>query len=499
MLDVVRLLNLPLPWDLHGTSQPIPETFGTVLQNWKATPDRFFQMASDAGELFDETESAHYPFLMRGIEAPRPSSVTLEIDSIDDIETCLKDHAEAEGLITFVILTRGDVTWNRSLHLEALQNIQLDFSRARIDLSYADGPLLSMTSCRRVSVRGLVANVSHLIGIEISRSDDVMISGCIFSGANDAAVLLSGANTKVLIDSCYFVRNPANCVRVFGDCTGTIISRCNFEGPSNRPFIELLKDRVAVGFGHSQLDGDGDSPRDALTMMSPVSTFIIENRFSTTAEAAIFTMGALNFTVVRNDFKKIDGCCVYTTEQSIGALIGDNRITLADGAGPPAIEMFDTAYPCIFRNTIDAVGRIAIRLTGAFGGGVIALNTMLYKKTAGLSDPSVVLDPGPAGTDKAPFLSMTVMLNTIRGPVSSGLQIEGELPRLFLFDNHVFGTTDWSLASTVTQPYVTSLNNWSVQRSLNMTLSERIHLAPREVRGPMPQKRKVEPSGESPV
>ncbi len=71
------------------------------------------------------------------------------------------------------------------------------------------------------------------------------------------------------------------------------------------------------------------------------------------------------------------------------------------------------------------------------------------------------------------------MLNTIRGAFASGIALDGEVPRLFLFDNHLFGMKDWSLESQVAQPKVTSMNNWSPVHSLNLTLAERESQGPR--------------------
>ena len=112
------------------------------------------------------------------------------------------------------------------------------------------------------------------------------------------------------------------------------------------------------------------------------------------------------------------------------------------------------------------------------GGLLIAGNTLMTAPGPDTPSAAIRLTPG-AG---AAFLSCTLMLNTLRGPYPSGIVITGTLPRLFLFDNHLFGMTDWSLEARVPQPMATSVNNWSPVKSLNLALSEELIDVARMVR-----------------
>ncbi len=275
----------------------------------------------------------------------------------------------------------------------------------------------------------------------------------------------------MVIDRSAFLKNDGPAIRARGEALRLIVARSSFEGPAPVGYIDLAPAGPAArGYPAPEKD---EPARDVLGTGHPTDIRILENRFAPCAAPAIAARGTAGLWVERNDFIGATHSALALEGPAAGLMLADNRMSAAAAAPAPLVRLADAALVCAFRNSLEPAGQPALQVSGRFGGILVAVNNILPGSAETAARAAIDLDPS------APFLTATLMLNTIRGPFSSGIAIHGKLPRLFLFDNHLFGMTDWSVESRVVQPSLTSLNNWSPQQSLNLTLAERENQGPR--------------------
>ena len=55
MVDVVRLLNVPLPWDGHGSAVKLPERYNAALEFEASTAAMYFVTTGRIAPAADET------------------------------------------------------------------------------------------------------------------------------------------------------------------------------------------------------------------------------------------------------------------------------------------------------------------------------------------------------------------------------------------------------------------------------------------------------------
>ena len=467
MLDVIPLLNAPAPWETQGASAPLPPDYAALLALWPGAPADFFRTSGPVNEAL-RAAKFQVPGLVFGDAAEQVDLAPATLAALQGKITALAGDVTPRRLV----LT-GPIRWDGTLQIDDVTGLTLDFSAARIEVTQRDAPLIRIARSRRVALRGLrIGQRNHAV-LDIASSSDVGLMDSACAGSSEPCVLISGGACRVLIDRCAFLRNTGPAVRLQGEVTDAIIARSSFEGPSLHAFIEASAALSARGFATAETEA-----RDALTMMHPTGLRVLENRFGASDRPAILAKAGLGLWVERNDFAGSASGVLVVEGPGLGLMLADNRIQAPPGIGAPLVNLAGQALACVFRNTFEPSGQVALAVTGAFGGLLIAGNTMMIGPGPDAPAAAVRLSPD-AG---AAFLSCTLMLNTLRGPFGSGIVITGALPRLFLFDNHLFGMTGWSLEATVPQPMATSVNNWSPVKSLNLALSEELIDVARMVR-----------------
>lgn len=470
MLDVVGLLKAPAPWETHGATAPLPPALAAMLADWPGEAADFFRSSGPVEEAI-RTGSHAAPGLVFGDAA---EEVTLTLARLSDLQARITALAGQDRPHRLIL--RGAIAWDGTLAMDDLRGLTLDFTGAEVQVMQDSAPLIRLTRSQRVTLRGLRIGQRHRVALDVAASQDVALTDSAFAGATEAAVHLSGGAARVLVDRCAFLRNTGAAVAAQGEVAGLIVARSTFDGPSRRSFIDLAAALSARGYAAPT---GGAPARDALTRMHPTDVRLLDNRFGALDQPAILAAGTVGLWVERNDFPGAGAGAVQVCGPALGVMIADNRMPAPADASAPLVQMADVALAAVFRNVMDAAGPGALTVQGQFGGVLIAGNLVMIPADPAFHSPAALrLEPTGAG-----FLSTTVMLNTIRGGFTAGLTIGGPLPRLFLFDNHLFGMTDWSIESPLPQPMVTSMNNWSPVKSLNVPLSEALIEVARMVRG----------------
>ncbi len=475
MLDVVKLLNAPPPWEPHGSSVPLPDRYQALLDYDAVRARAFFVATGPVAPAAGQSRAAALGIGGDDLEAT-PKLRVLRVKTLAEVQAAV-DEAIASGSPHRLVIG-GAISCDRGLRIDRANQLVLDLTNLRIDVAMSHEPLVILQNSRKIAVRGLKVTQVHKIAIEITTCEDIDVSGAVVSGAFGAGILLTGGSKRVLIDRSIFVRNAGVSVKAMGEVANVVILQSQFDGPTAVSFIHLAEAKVALGYAALNPDEPG---RDALTHAHPTDIRILENRFGRTDAVAILAEGTRGVWVERNDFNGAAGGAVCSIGHCAGIMVADNRIAPLAKTAAPLVAINDTAFFCIFRNIFEPISQESIRVSGQFGGGFIASNSVLAPKQDVLTgedgkpvpvinpDAGIVLDPGT--TDEA-FWSTTLMLNIVRGAFRVGIEITGALPRLFLFDNHMFGMTAWSLKSDVVQPMLTSLNNWSLDKSMNIPLSQ---------------------------
>lgn len=476
MLDVVKLLSAPVPWHDHGAGAPLPDRYQDLLSDDAKKAKAFFVATGplaasawlDKASIPGLTDHApDVPVKLRAIRASTMAEVQAAVD-----------EAIASARPQRLVIS-GTVFWDRSLRVERADQLVLDLSGLRVDVAVHDQPVILISGAKKVAVCGLRVTQVHPTAIDIVASEDISVSAAVLSGAFQSAIRVSGGSKRVLIDRSLFVRNVGFAIKVVGEVDTVVILHSQFDGPTAMSFIHLVQATVALGYAALTPDEPG---RDALTLARPTTIRILENRFGRTDAVAILAEGTRGVWVERNDFNGAAGGAVCTIGHAAGLMVADNRIAPMAETDAPLIAINDTAFFCIFRNIFEPISQESIRVSGQFGGGLITANSLLCPRVEPKFDADgrpvmhktpnagIILNPGAA--DDGAFLATTLMLNTVRGAFAVGFDILGAVPRLFMFDNHFFGMTHWSIKSDVVQPMLTSLNNWSREKSLNMPLAE---------------------------
>jgi hypothetical protein len=473
MLDVIPLLNAPAPWEAHGAAAPLPPDYAALLALWPGAPADFFRTSGPATEAM-RAAKFQVPGLVFGDAAEQMDLAPATLQALQEAVTALSGEVTPRRLVL-----SGPIRWDGSLLIDNVSGVTLDFSAARIEVAQMTAPLIRVARSHRVALRGLRVGQRNAAVLDIASSSDVGLIDSACAGAAEAAVVVSGGAARVLIDRCAFLRNTGPALRLQGEVTDVIIARSSFEGPSLQAFIEASAALSARGFATQVSDPAEPGARDALTLMHPTGLRVLENRFGASDTPAILARGCLGLWVERNDFAGSASGILVAEGPGLGLMLADNRIQAPGGSGAALVSLADLGLACIFRNTFEPAGQVALACTGAMGGLLVAGNTLMA--APGHDAPaSAAIHLAP--DTGAAFLSCTLMLNTLRGPYPSGIVITDALPRLFLFDNHLFGMADWSLESRVPQPMATSMNNWSPVKSLNLPLSEELIDVARMVR-----------------
>lgn len=448
MPDVISLLDVPLPWEGHGAKTALPAGFQALLGRWPGAARDFYCTIGTADAAIRRAGIAADPVLP--VETLAPQTLTALQARID--------QAIHEGL-PLRLKIQGPVAWDGTLRIAGASHLALDFAAARIAPVPTDQPLIALADCQAVRVLGLRMAEPVAGGIVAEGCHQLVLSGLALTGAAGPALRLARGCRQVLIDHSALARAPGPALQIEGDVAQVVLARSILEGSADAPAVRILADR-----------------HEAEATGWPIDLCLIETRLLRAQGPAVEAQGVIGLWIERCDVEA--AAAVRVQGPALGVMIADNRI-LGTGGAAPMVACEDTALACLFRNSLDRLAEpglpTAIAFSGRFGGLLIAGNLVI---SAAATGPAALhLD----GAVAPAFASTLLMLNVIRAPYPCGIRIEGELPRLFLFDNHIFDVTETSLSSPLPQPMVTTLNNLSPIRSLNIPLSEKAPVLARMV------------------
>lgn len=473
MTDIVTFLNVPAPWvDVAPKSQSADEC-----------EDGIAQWGKPISELFETVGDSLGALRKLGIIAPREGRVKLSVRSIEEIDVSISG---AQQPVHLIVASDLHLNWEHTLKISDCRDVVLDFGFVARPTEIGDQPIIQVSNCERIQIRGLLVNELHERSILIENSSDIAVIGSAFSGFSVGAIEVTNSQ-RVLIDRCSFSTSGGCAVEVVGDVRGLGVLRSQFNVSDELiavpadPFIRLSGKHVADGYSETSLAGNGDPARDMLTFRPPIQVLLVENRFFAKGTVAVCSTGVVGLWIEASDFFDFTHQAIICRKDSVGVMIAGNRLRTAEGqlAGPCVIEISDTNLFTIFSNTIETLDRSAVGVLGRFGGGLIACNSFFYIGSAECDCDAVQVHPKGGSS----FGSLTFILNVVRGRPRRGIHISGHIGQLYFFDNHLFAPWEWSIESDVVQPRVSSLNNFSPVRSRNVKLSDTFIKVPRAVFG----------------
>ena len=262
MVDVVRLLNVPLPWDSHGSAKQLPERYHALLEFEATTAAKYFVTT---GPLAPATGQIR---VIPGLDIDETGVIykrcMLHATTMDDICAAI-EHAALSDQPQRLIIS-GSVKWNQVLRIENSKLMILDFSALWIDVTHCGIPLVLLHKSHKVQIRGLKVTQAHEISIDVIKCTDIVISHVAFSGIFGAGIRISGGSKRILVDCSIFVHNGGNAVKIVGEVQNVVIVQSQFFGPTSTPFIDVSEAVVAEGYAALNADEAG---RDALITAQP--------------------------------------------------------------------------------------------------------------------------------------------------------------------------------------------------------------------------------------
>ncbi|MFH6783841.1 MULTISPECIES: hypothetical protein [Methylobacterium] len=482
MADLIKLMHIPAPWEDHQSGRPLPNGFDSVKDAWNNNHDLFSHTFGGADRAIDALDiSGPASDIDNGAASPH-IKFNVYVDSFDDLQIAIET---AHRPIHIFFAASGYLDWSRPLHIKDRQDVTIDFKLQDISIKYDNAPLIVISRCERLLIRGLSAPLLDDCRIAIDNSNDVALIGCALHDYSSRAVTILGTCNRILIDKCSFLGSSDAVIDATGEICKLAITRCNFHNSArdvqtgDASCIQIKGALSARGYETDPSALGLELDRDALLMRHPTHAYVVECNFTLESGSALRCARAAGIWFERNNVGGSSHEAVRIEQYVYGLIVSDNRLNLHPSSRPKAlINIIDTAFYYIFRNNFDMHQGVGIKIEGSSGGGIVALNNFVYDAADRAEGIAIVV---ATPVDQS-FLSQTFILNSIRGSSRVGFRFETPLPRLFLFDNHIFGTWEWSIESLAPQPMLTSLNNWSLCQSLNVPLSQRLIRTPPTVR-----------------
>jgi hypothetical protein len=337
----------------------------------------------------------------------------------------------------------------------------------------------------KTAMRGLTGG-----GIVVTQSNNLTIARNLFQGLAETAVLLHG-NTQL----ARVIHN-----RILGNL-----------GASNWKAGIVLTDRNVdlVTDPENLFGGDGHSvPGQPITarLTTPQNNLIAYNRIAGNASSGIYSDGSIRNVFVNNQIENNskEGLCLDNGSaadvvafnlfrgngQRWGQTDGDLKLDsvlqfgrLPDGTSPaklPGISLDNTAYNQVVFNEVDANFGSGIKMVRTAFYNLIGANTLsgnnlgrndlfhFFGIELGFASPDGPSDAPFIDLDFAPSRGNEIFANNIRGGHYSGIFFAERSDQNTLFDNTIFGATDWGMESVVAQRNIT-LNNLTNLRLRNMS------------------------------
>ena len=441
--------------------------------------------ASSATEAWTEAEET-YRLAKQTMQAPAPSGATVFNGTL----ASQLNAALAGSGVTAVVVTSPALEFDTPIHLGS--NISLDLGNATLRLTGNEPYMIRIEAAHDVRLSGgslvsgnwgvLVSGSSHVAitgmdvhdlaggGLMITASHDVVAWGNKLHALRAAGILLIGVTHQVTLVNNEMVHNL---------------------GSSNWHAGVVLTDRNAdVASDPATLlapDGFWVQPQPMTQRLKvPQDNLVAFNHIADNGSSGVYSDGSIRNVIVGNRIERNakEGLCLddgstadvlaWNSFRANGKRWGKNDEDLKkefvfglgrlpDGTSPakvPAISLDNAAFNQIMFNQID----------GNFGGGVkmvrtgfynvIGLNTLTDDNEGksehfhffGIELGAAKGDAPSIELDFLPSQGNEIFGNIIRGSHYSGIFFADGSDRNNVFDNSIFGATDWAMESVKAQP-----------------------------------------------
>lgn len=488
MLDIINSLSIPEPWG-EENSQPLPSKFAEILASCS-----FTQLASF--EISESTDDIYTRLNIQPYHLPASKKV-VAVGSIAEIDSYIQENSEelkgrSQG--THIILKDdGDVfVWDKPLVLQNLTNVWVDFSHLSVVIPPdQDTPMLIVSRCSMLSIKGLALTSGHNTGMRISDSEDISIIGCILVNSYSSGICLAGGNKRITIQQCFFAFMGKHGIVIKGGNESIFTVNNKFGEKIKEESIFIFKASEAAGYADIFNENGKENSRDSLILSCPNNLYIFRNQFQGNEVASITAIGVVGLFIEQNTFDSKAQACISVSGISVGISISQNSFNMSRDLTGDIILLQDVAFFNVYRNLFTPGARNCLTVYDSFGGGVIAFNSMIYHLESPHDSDSnaiIAINIGSQNNNLHDvFGTTTVIGNTIRGLINVGISLNTQCGKLFLFDNSIHGATDWSVYSFEEQSSSTSLNNWSPTFSHKQPISERpVIVAPDIPFNPLP-------------
>ncbi len=393
-----------------------------------------------------------------------------------------------------------------SARLEVDESILLRRAKFWLDLGYTelraakDGPrfLLRVENTSEVVVRG-GAFVGGDWGALVDDSRDVTFVGGRFEGLRGGGVVLHNA-PGVVLTHAVLTRLAAAGVLLNGDTVGGVVMNNEVIGnlgPSNWHAGIVITDRnAAVQDDPRNLLGDdhyGVIEQPIYTRLHPPRRNVVAfNRVALNASSGIYCDGAVESVIFDNTVEgnAKEGICLDSgataniltanlfrangkrwgksdLDLKLDFVFGMGR--LADGTPPaklPGISMDNALYNVVYANEVERNYGGGVKMVRSSYFNIIGVNTLVDNNEGsndrfhffGMELGAAKPDLPVSDMDFTPSRGNILFGNVIRGAHYAGIFFGPGSPDNDVFDNTIFGATNWAMEQVRPQPN-TSLNN----------------------------------------
>lgn len=387
-------------------------------------------------------------------------------------------------------------------------NLWLDLGSAELHAA-PDGPrfLVRIENATGVMVEG-GAFLGGQWGLVVSGGRDVTLRGGRYDGLRHGGVVLT--NTPgVVLARARLTRIGGAPVLVHGDTAGGVLLENEIVGnlgPSNWHAGIVLSDRhgdVAAD-PHSILNPDRYGAREQpiqTRLHPPRRNVLVANRIAHNASSGIYSDGSVESVIFNNTVEgnSKEGICldngstacvlainlIRSNGQRWGKTDEELRLDFVDKLGrmtdgtaiakTPGLSLDNSLYNIVYANHLERNYGGGVKLVRTAFFNTVGLNTLVDNNEGanerfhffGIELGAATADVPVEDLDFTPSRGNLIFGNTIRGPHYAGIFFGVGSTDNDVFDNTIFGATNWAMEQARVQPN-SSLNNLTNLPSRNI-------------------------------
>jgi parallel beta-helix repeat protein len=437
----------------------------------------------------------------------------VNLPTIENIDSIFRlSGAELEHLSNLEIIHANDGDFF------SLKNKLFDFSNMATsseDKKYT----LKFVECQNLVLKNIIIKYSDFSGVLIHNCSNILIENCIFEHLDSFAIVVAGNTKNVTIKNCHISHSRAGVI--IGECSSYIkIDSCiikNGTGKSNWSAGIVLTDRSQINLKHDPDSIFGFDKYWAIEerifdrISFPHNCLFVNNTIKNNLSSGIYFDGGLDCVVFENviDANSKEGICLdYGATRNT---LFCNKITrngnrwgktdfdlekdfvlhhgrMDDGtpaAKVPGISIDNAILNIIQHNHIYGNFGSGIKLVRSSGFNYIGYNAISENNRGvnrvnhffGIEIGSASADGSPdlnipQELDFSPGYSNLVFRNIISGDHYAGIFLDYGCENNHIFDNSIYGCTNWSIEAVDKNNHNQSFNNLSFIHSRNIYLGK---------------------------